>query len=133
MIQFCQEQNVKALQSIGKCSGSKRVKSTVSYLGFAQYYSKLFWAERYEDIAFYAGTFAKHHFNLLELAVKEDEQGNGVGRAVVHRMKTVCKNRGIHVIRLRTAIDETAIEFWLKQGAEIVGLKNEDYVLEIKA
>lgn len=130
---FVVETDTKVLAEIARKSGSERVKKTANYLRAANYYyPKTFYAERFGDCAFYAVNIAKKHLTIIELAVLEGEHGKGIGRKLVNRIKYLCRGKGIDKIRLRTAINETAIEFWLRQGAEIVGLNGEDYELEIK-
>ena len=133
---FRQYENVKELENICKMCGSKRVRQTSSYISVAEWQNKdsgKFTAEVSEDgSAFYCGVFCKAHFNLIEIAVIEDRHGQGIGKQAINRLKQRCLERGIHTIRLRTAISETAVDFYYKQGGEIVGLKEEDYVMEIK-
>lgn len=126
--------DMKRLEEICKNSGSPRVKKSAAFLRTAQWQGKEkgnFIAETIYDFAFYAGTFCKAHFNLVDCAVVQEKHGQGIGTILVSRMKQKCLERNIRVIRLRTAIDETAVDFWQKQGAKIVGYKGEDYVMEI--
>lgn len=129
---FVVETDTKVLAEIARKSGSERVKRAANYLRAAKYYSKNFYAERFGDCAFYAVSIAKKHLTIIELAVLDGEHGKGIGGKLLNRIKRLCREKGIDKIRLRTAINETAIEFWLRQGAEIVGLNGEDYELEIK-
>lgn len=126
--------DMKKLEDICRKSGSNRVKQSAAFLRTAQWYGKEknnFIAETIDDIAFYAGTFCKSHFNLVDCAVEQQKHGQGYGRVLFSRMKQKCLERNIRLIRLRTSIDETAVDFWQKMGAEIVGLKGDDYVMEI--
>jgi len=126
-------EDTKELEYICKRSGSKRVKSTCSYLSVAKWQAKeKFFAEILNDFGFFAGTFNKHHFNLIDLAVLEEEHGNGYGTILVRRMKKRCREKDIHLIKLRTSMGETAVDFWQKQGAEITGYKEDDFTMEIR-
>lgn len=126
--------DMRVLEGICRKCGSKRVRQSAAYLRAAQWQAQgkgTFIAETIGDFAFYAGTFCKSHFNLVDCAVEQEKHGQGIGTILVSRMKEKCQERNIRMIRLRTAIDETAVDFWQKQGAKIVGLKGDDYVMEI--
>lgn len=41
------------------------------------------------------------------------------------------KYSGIKTFKFRTNINERAINFWTRQGAKIVGIKDNDYEMEI--
>ncbi len=41
------------------------------------------------------------------------------------------KYGGIQTFKFRTNINERAINFWQRQGARIVGLKGDDYEMEL--
>lgn len=126
--------DLKTLEGICRKSGSERVKKSAAFLRTAKWYSQgkgTFFAETVDDIAFYAGTFCRSHFNLVEFAVVKEHQLKGIGGAMANRMKQKCRMRGVNSIRLRTAIGETAVDFWQKQGAKIVGCKDDDFIMEI--
>ena len=125
--------NIKECQEICKRSGSKRVRETAHYLSTAQWQGgEKFTAEIADNVGFYAGTFCKAHFNLVEIAVLEEKHGQGIGSRMLRRLKQRCLEKGIHIIRLRTSMEETAVDFYQKQGGKIVGYKENDFVMEIK-
>ena len=126
--------NKTKLQEIAANCGSKTVKSTISYLD-APFIkgAKCFYVEIIDDIAFFAGNITKTHFRLYEMAVKEEGQKKGYGRIMVLRMKKLCQKHNIPKITCRTSKEETAIDFYRKIGGVIVGEKENDYEVEIKA
>lgn len=121
------------IKEIAKQCGSKNVKNTYSYLDVMNYHSKgKFKCEIIDDCAFFAGSIAKHHFRLIEMAVKEGTQKKGYGTLLIMRMKRLCIKNNLSKITLRTSKEETAINFFRKQGAKIIGEKGNDYEMEIK-
>ena len=84
-----------------------------------------------DESAFIAGTFAKTHFRLAEVAVMAEKQGRGLGRFMINMIKSECAKRGIRKITLRTSKDETAYQFYQKIGGRVVGIKGNDYEVEI--
>lgn len=122
----------KIVGEIARGCGAKSVKSSISYIG-APFISgnKGFVCEVFDGVGFFAGTMCKKHFRLYELAVKEEEHGKGYGRAMIMRIKQLCRKHGAEKITLRTSKSETAIDFYKKIGGTIVGEKGDDYEVEI--
>ena len=48
-----------------------------------------------DETAYVAGTFGKKHFRLAEMAVKESQQRQGLGRFMIGLLKTACAEKGI--------------------------------------
>lgn len=133
VMRIIQKYDKEIIKDIAKNCGSKNVKSTYSYLDVANYYSKeKFVCEIIDECAFFAGIICKNHFRLIETAVKESSQSKGYGTAVMLRMKMLCKKNNLSKITLRTSKEETALNFFKKQGGVIVGEKGNDYEMEIK-
>ena len=124
--------NQEAIKEIAKKSGSKAVKDSISYIT-APFIcgSKGFYTEIIDNVAFFAGNITKKHFRLYEIAVIEDKQKEGYGSFMIMRIKQLCQKKGIPKITLRTSKDETAIDFYRKQGGRIVGEKDNDWEVEI--
>ena len=123
----------EVIKDIVKNCGSKNVKSTYSYLDVLNYHSKdKFKCETIDDVGFFAGVVCKNHFRLIEIAVREDTQSKGIGTLLLRRIKNICSENNLTKITLRTSINETAVNFFKKKGAVIVGIKGEDYEMEIK-
>lgn len=92
---------------------------------------KTFWSEVYDGRAFYVANRCRDHVRLVEIAVRKDSQGQGVGRKVLFRLLSQMKRVGLYKLTFRTPIAERAQDFWLHIGAEIVGVKDGDYEMEI--
>ena len=121
------------IKQIAKNCGSKNVRNTYSYLDVVNYHSKdKFKCEIIDDCAFFAGTMAKDHFRLIETAVKKECQRKGYGTAIMIRMRKLCEENNLTKITLRTSKEETAVNFFKKQGGTITGEKGNDYEMEIK-
>lgn len=112
--------------------GSDISKKTYAYFRTAQHYNAdKVMSEMYGNKALYFATRAKNHIRLIEIAVRTEYQGQGLGRKVLNRLLTRAKALGITKITLRTPINEKAAEFWLHIGAKIVGVKDNDYEMEL--
>lgn len=112
--------------------GSPVSKAAYNYFRTAFHYSgEKVWAERLGDSAFYFATRGQNHVRLIEIAVREECQGHGLGREVLFRLLSRMKKCGLHKLTFRTPIVEEAANFWLHVGARIVGLKGDDYEMEI--
>lgn len=112
---------------------SPNVKKTYSYLSVVNFHSKnKFLCVIVDDCAFMAGTIAKKHFRLIEIAVKSDNQHQGYGNALLTLLKKICLERGLEKITLRTSRHEKAVKFFLRHKGKIVGVNGEDYEMEIK-
>lgn len=124
----------KTVEEIARMCGADSVRGSISYISapFIRE-NKNFLCEVFDERAFFAGTMCKKHFRLYELAVKDEEHGKGYGKAMLLRIKQLCRQRGVQKITLRTSKDETAIDFYKKIGGTIVGEKDGDYEVEIKA
>lgn len=132
-MKIIQKYDKEIIKDIAKNCGSKNVKSTYSYLDFANNrYKDIFVCEIIDECAFFAGFYGKKHFRLMELAVKQDCQGKGYGTAIIIRMRKLCQENNLNKITLRTSKDETALEFFKKQGGVITGEKGNDFEMEIK-
>ena len=132
-MKIVQKYDREVIKEIAKGCGSKNVKSTYSYLDVANYHSKdKFKCEIIDGCAFFAGLMAKHHFRLIETAVKEEAQKKGYGSLIIMRMKMLCIKNNLSKITLRTSKEENAVNFFRKHGAVIVGEKGNDYEREIK-
>lgn len=124
--------DAKTISRIAKASGAYSVKEAATYLRVPCYRAGgRFLCEVIDDVAFYAGSFGKTHFRLYEMAVIEDKQREGYGTFMIMRIKQLCQKKGIPKITLRTSKEETAIDFYRRQGGKIVGEKDNDWEVEI--
>ncbi len=89
------------------------------------------WSECYGDRAMYFAMRCKTHVRLIEIAVRSEYQGQGVGRQVLSRLLLRMKAAGLNRLTFRTPIAETAVDFWLHVGARIMDVKGNDYEMEL--
>lgn len=68
---------------------------------------------------------------MIEIAVRDEYKGQGIGRLLLYRLLARMKADGVFRLTFRTPINEKAQYFWLKQGAKIIDVKGNDYVMEI--
>lgn len=81
--------------------------------------------------AFYYASVCSEHIRLIEIAVRSDFQGKGLGRVMLYDLLEEAKRKWKHRITFRTPMREKAPEFWLHMGANIIGTKGNDFEMEI--
>lgn len=81
--------------------------------------------------AFYFANRCRDHVRLIEIAVREQYQGQGIGRKVLFDLLSAMKQAGLYKLTFRTPIGEDAQNFWCHIGARIVDVKGEDYEMEL--
>lgn len=124
--------NKEIVKDICKASDSEITRKTYGFIECMNYRcGDKAMCEIFDNKGFYFATRAKNHIRLIEIAVRTEYQGQGLGRKVLNRLLTRAKALGITKITLRTPINEKAAEFWLHIGAKIVGLKDNDYEMEL--
>lgn len=122
----------KTVNSICYNSGSPVTKQTYAFFRRMLYISgDKVWSEMLDDKGFYFATRGREHVRLIEIAVREEYQKQGVGKEVLFRLLSRMKAAGLYKLTFRTPIVEEAANFWLHVGARIVGLKGDDYEMEI--
>lgn len=125
--------DVPTIDRIAKASEAESTKEAARWLAVPYICgAKGFICEIADDVAFYAGVMGKKHFRLYEIAVEKTSQHKGYGTAMINRIKARCITKGVHKITFRTSKNETAIEFYRKHNAVIVGEKENDWEVEIK-
>lgn len=88
-------------------------------------------SELYGDKALYFAMRARDHVRLIEIAVRTQYQGQGLGKKVLFRLLSRMKAAGLYKLTFRTPIAEEAQHFWLHLGARIMDVKGEDYEMEL--
>lgn len=122
------------IHDICYCCGSYSMKQTYAYIRRAIHLSSTSGTQvvyETDGTAFYLAIVARTHLRLIALAVSKGSQGNGIGTAAVARLKAIALGMGRHRITFRTSMSERAKDFWLRQRAKIVGIKGEDYEMEL--
>ncbi len=132
-VKFTRGYKPKEVRDIIRASGSPSLLAEEPYLRRAKFYGKdKFICEMIENKAFYAGTVAKTHFRLVGIAVSKEAQGRGYGTVMMKRIIAICRKRGLKTITLRTNRNETAANFYKKFGGKVVGVKENDYEMEVR-
>lgn len=127
--------DVRLLENLCRDSGSPSVAREAAYIRKAIWLTKdkpqNLWCEIYDDIGFYLCTRCKSHVRGILTVVHKDYHGHGIGKIINDRRLLRMKYCGIQTFKFRTNINERAINFWQRQGARIVGLKGDDYEMEL--
>lgn len=115
------------------CNCSSAVsKRSYNYFRTALHYSPdKVWSEIYDGKAMYFATRARDHVRLIEIAVRSEYQGQGMGKKVLFRLLQRMKAANLYKLTFRTPIVEEAQNFWLHIGARIVDVKGADYEMEL--
>lgn len=126
----------KAVKEICYNCNSQTAKQSYNYFRRLLFSSKdkvwsKVWNENDKPVAFYFASRCKTHIRLIEIAVHKDYQKRGYGKKVLFDLLAEMKKHNINKLTFRTPIAEDAPNFWLHIGAQIVGLKGEDYEMEI--
>ena len=89
------------------------------------------WSEMYDDKAFYFAARNKIHCRLIEIAVRKEWQGQGIGKLVLFRLLSRMKANGLYKLTFRTQSLKTRKIFGFNIGAKIVDVKGNDYEMEL--
>lgn len=103
----------------------------MNYVTGGKVWSKV-WSKDGKPVAFYYASRCKDHVRLIEIAVRIEYQGQGIGRKLLFRLLRQMKENSIETLTFRTPINENAHSFWLKMGAKIIDVKGKDYEMELK-
>lgn len=102
----------------------------IAYVTGGKVWSKV-WSKVGEPVAFYYASRCRDHVRLIEIAVRSEYQGQGLGKMVLFDLLSSMKAAGLHKLTFRTPMNEPAQSFWLHVGAAIVDVKGGDYEMEI--
>lgn len=89
------------------------------------------WCEGNSPIGFYYANRCRDHVRLIEIAVRSEYKGKGIGRMVLFDLLSRMKQEKLYKLTFRTPIHEEAQFFWLHMGARIMDVKGNDYEMEI--
>lgn len=126
----------KAVKDICNNCGSPVAKQSYNYFRRMHYvtggkvWSKV-WSKGDTPVAFYYASRCKGHCRLIEIAVRSEYKGQGVGKMVLLDLLALMKANGLFKLTFRTPINEDAQNFWLHMGARIVDVKGSDYEMEL--
>lgn len=102
----------------------------IHYVTGGKVWSKV-WSKEGIPVGFYYANRCRDHVRLIEIAVRSEYQGQGIGRMMLHDLLSTMKTHGLYKLTFRTPIDEPAADFWLHAGGQITGLKGNDYEMQI--
>lgn len=126
-------EDLRMLKSISANCGSKSVKEGHEFIRLIYFRNpEACRLSLYPEVGFWFGSITRSHFRLIEFAVRKDKQGKGYGRLLYRELCEFLRSIGLSKITLRTSMYEPAINFWEKVAdAKVVGMKKDDYELEI--
>lgn len=128
--------NDDAVKNICYNCGSPVAKQSYNYFRRLNYitrgkvWSKV-WSMGDTPVAFYYANRCRDHVRLIEIAVRTEYQGTGMGRKALFDLLARMKQNGLYKLTFRTPMNEEAQGFWLHLGARIVDVKENDYEMEI--
>lgn len=128
--------NDTAVRDICYNCGSPVAKQSYNYFRRLDYitggkvWSKV-WSKGDTPVAFYYANRCRNHVRLIEIAVRKEYQGTGIGRKVLYDLLVRMKHSGLLKLTFRTPMNEDAHGFWLHLGAKIVDVKGNDYEMEL--
>ncbi len=128
--------NDTAVRDICYNCGSPVAKQSYNYFRRLDYvtggkvWSKV-WSKGDTPVAFYYANRCRNHVRLIEIAVRKEWQGKGIGKLVLFSLLSRMKANGLYKLTFRTPIAEDAQNFWLHIGAKIVDVKGNDYEMEL--
>lgn len=103
-----------------------------AYMRTARYHNpEKFWLCIIPEKGFLYGLRCQHHFRLIAIAVVKESQGTGVATCLLQKLYELCDKYDLGQITFRTHKHGSAINFWKKNGAAIIGEKGEDYEMKI--
>lgn len=118
-------------REIAKASENKQTVADVSYERFIQVHSPgKIYAERIDNDAFLIGYVKKDGFRIVGMATRKEAQGKGYGTKLLQRCIRYCVKNGITKITTRTKSGRTF--YHEKAGAQVVGMKDGDYLMKIE-
>lgn len=109
---------------------SQRYFRCINFKSNGNVWSK-FWYDGETPVAFYYCSRCKTHIRLIQIAVRNDYQGKGIGKKVLYDLLARMRGEGIYKLTFRTPIDENAYRFWAHIGARTNSIKGNDYEMEI--
>ena len=121
-----------AVKDICYNCGSAVAKQSYNYFRRMHYVTGgKVWSKDDIPIAFYYASRCRDHVRLIEIAVRTEYQGQGLGKKALLALLSEMKGAGITRLTFRTPSGEDAQHFWLHVGARIVDVKGEDYEMEL--
>lgn len=125
--------NEQVIKDVCRNCDSPVSKKSLSYILYMKRFvpAEKVICECYGDRGFFFAIKGKNHARLIEIAVRNEYKGNGIGKELLRRLLQRMISKGVRKLTFRTPIDEPAQDFWIHMGAKFVGLKENDYEMEI--
>lgn len=102
----------------------------IAYVTGGKVWSKV-WSKGETPVGFYYASKCRDHVRLIEIAVRSDYKGQGIGKMILFDLLSAMKKAGLTKLTFRTPMNEPAQQFWLHMGARIIDVKGEDYEMEL--
>lgn len=117
----------KALYAIAKTTDNKQLKDDVKYMRLVVHAGRAVYAEWIEGIAFFCGYCNQDHFRIVGIGVNNQHQGKGFGKFMYMRCVQYAKSKRFKKLKTRTL---SGVDFYLRKGWRITGMKNNDFMME---
>lgn len=119
--------NKERLTEIAKNADNKQIVKDVNYAAFLVFHgAKNLYCEWF-DGAFIIGQYQKDCFRVIGLCTRTDMRGKGYAKFLLNRAEIAAKAKGLNLIR---TISLSGVDFYVKQGYDVKGIKHGDYILE---
>lgn len=123
--------DIPMIEGMIRDCGDSRVSLEYPFVRSAFFYGNCE-GEALGDVGFYLCRGGGKTIRLYFLVVRGRYHGLGHGKTLLRMLMQRAITGGVDAITMRTAIDGSAIGFWMKYGASIVGLKGGDYELVMR-
>lgn len=115
------------LTEIAKKSGNKQILKDINYVRTLLFNKSELYCEWIDEGAFIIGVFNKSAFRIVGLCTKIECRGKGLAKFLLRRAEMAAKEKGRDIIRTITL---TGVDFYVKHGFDVKGMKHGDYILE---
>ncbi len=122
----------KAVKEICWNCGSPEAKKSFNYFRRIHYLTQgKVWSKEDTPVAFYYAMRCHEHCRLIEIAVRKEFQGRGIGRTILFALLLQMKTANLRRLTFRTPMSENAKFFWMHMGARILDVKQNDFEMEL--
>lgn len=112
-----------------KCDNAQLVKD-VGYASFLAYHnggSCAIYAERVDDIAFILCQKQRDALRIIGLGTAIEARGGGLASYLLKRAEAYARREGLAKVHTRS---QSGVQFYAKRGYDVIGMKEDDYLLE---
>lgn len=115
------------LLKIAKGSGNKQIVKDVNYASFLVYHGGKLYCEWIDEGAFIIGQHQRSAFRIIGLCTKLECRGKGLAKYLLRRAEDAARENEKKLIK---TISLSGVDFYVKQGYDVKGIKHGDYILE---